>query len=590
MQHPPSSLSFAHWRTTRDTKGQDYSEKPHLCTMPRTLLTTLNAKYIHTNLAIRLLYQLNKERGDVWWHEFTIKENQDEVAAHCADYEVVAFSCYIWNITQTLAVAAKIKALKPEVAILLGGPEVSYDWQNVIDKPQVDFIITGEGETPFREFLECWPDVSQMANLVWKEQGEVRYLPKAEQFDLKNYEGIMPYADDKPEELKTKVLYIETSRGCPYKCEFCLASLDNKVRYLPDTHIKSTLLHMMRNGRVVKFLDRTFNIKRDFTISTFEFILANYQPGNVFQFEITADILHPDIVRFIDERVPVGLFRFEIGIQTVNQKANLEVSRKQNFDKTVGIIQSLRHKVEMHLDLIVGLPHDYLEDIKYSFEEVFKLYPPELQLGFLKFLKGTPMLHKHAQHDYLFDPEPPYQIIQSKYLSVAELHAITLVEHVLEIYWNKPRAPLTLRYITEQYSVFDFMQGLGVWWAEHHEILHKYTLQDVYQYAWDYVQHAFPTDKVLHEMIALDYYQYHKIKPKVQFLEEVNKSEKYLLLEQLGQNHAKYRFVVLSLSFDYQHFARTNEVLRGNEIFILRYDGVSAAQRINTKTDSVLEH
>jgi anaerobic magnesium-protoporphyrin IX monomethyl ester cyclase len=544
--------------------------------MPRTLLTTLNAKYIHTNLAIRLLYQLNKERGDVHWHEFTIKENQDGVAAHCSAYEVVAFSCYIWNITQTLSVARKIKEINPAVAILLGGPEVSYDWQDVIARPEVDFIITGEGETPFRAFLESWPDVTQMANLVWKEQGETRYLPKAEQFDLKQYEGIMPYADDKPEELLTKVLYIETSRGCPYKCEFCLASLDNKVRYLPDTHIKSTLLHMMRNGRVVKFLDRTFNIKRDFTISTFEFILANYQPGNVFQFEITADILHPDIVRFIDEKVPKGLFRFEIGIQTVNQKANLEVSRKQNFDKTVGIIQSLRHKVEMHLDLIVGLPHDYWADIKFSFEEVFKLYPPELQLGFLKFLKGTPMLHKHEQHDYLFDPEPPYQIIQSKYLSVEELYAVTLAEHVLEVYWNKPRASLTMRYVTEKYSIFDFMHGLGVWWAEHHAIMHKYTLQEVYDYLWAYAQSAFPHDNILHEMIGLDYYQYPKIKPKNLYLEEVNRSEKYLLLEQLGQNHAKYRFAVLPVSFDVQQFKDTHELVLRPEVFVLRYDGVSA--------------
>jgi anaerobic magnesium-protoporphyrin IX monomethyl ester cyclase len=546
--------------------------------MPKTLLTTLNAKYIHTNLAIRLLYQLNKERTELDWHEFTIKENQDEVAAHCADYEVVAFSCYIWNITQTLQVARKIKAINPEVCILLGGPEVSYDWQDVIARPEVDYIITGEGETPFREFLEQWPQVHQVSNLVWKEQGEVRYLPKAETYDLKNYETVMPYSDDDPVELEKKVLYIETSRGCPYKCEFCLASLDNKVRYLPDAHIKATLLHMMQHGRVVKFLDRTFNIKRDFTISTFEFILANYRPGNVFQFEITADILHPDIVRFIDERVPEGLFRFEIGIQTVNQKANLEVSRKQNFDKTVGIIQCLRHKVEMHLDLIVGLPHDYWEDIKYSFEEVFKLFPPELQLGFLKFLKGTPMLHKHEQHDYVFDPEPPYQIIQSRYLSVDALHKITLVEHALEIYWNKPRTPLTLRYITQKYSVFDFMLGLGTYWAEHQPIMYKYTLPEVFEHIWQYALSAMPNDQVLREMIALDYYLYHKIKPKTLYLEEIARSEKYLLLEQNGLNHAKFRFAVLPLSFDYQAFSSSNQINIEPTVLIVKYDGIEKAE------------
>jgi anaerobic magnesium-protoporphyrin IX monomethyl ester cyclase len=551
--------------------------------MPRTLLTTLNAKYIHTNLAIRLLYQLNKERGDLDWREFTIKENQDEVALYCADYEVVAFSCYIWNITQTLAVARKIKAIKPEVSILLGGPEVSYDWQDVIARAEVDYIITGEGEDPFREFLESYPDVNQVHNLVRKEGGAVLHWPKSGNFDIAAYEDIMPYADDDPAELANKVLYIETSRGCPYKCEFCLASLDNKVRYLPDTHIKATLLHMMKHGRVVKFLDRTFNIKRDFTISTFEFILANYRQGNVFQFEITADILHPDIVKFIDERVPEGLFRFEIGIQTVNQKANLEVSRKQNFDKTVGIIQSLRHKVEMHLDLIVGLPHDYWDDIKYSFEQVFALHPPELQLGFLKFLKGTPMLHKHEQHDYLFDPEPPYQIIQSRYMSVDELHRVTLVEHVLEIYWNKPRTPHTMRYVSRAGSIFDFMYGVGVHWAEHQELLHKYTLPDVYDHLWAYAQEAFPQDKVLHELIALDYYLYPKIKPKVQYLEEVERTEKFPLLERLGQDHAKFRYAVLPISFDFQRFMLTGEVVMQPELVVLKYDGKSVVEMVDVR-------
>jgi anaerobic magnesium-protoporphyrin IX monomethyl ester cyclase len=146
----------------------------------------------------------------------------------------------------------------------------------------------------------------------------------------------------------------------------------------------------MRHGRVIKFLDRTFNVKKDFTIEVFQYILDHHRQGNVFQFEITADILHPDIIQYIKEKVPKGLFRFEIGIQTVNQVANLEVNRKQNFYKTKDVIDQVRDKIEMHLDLIVGLPLDYWKDVKNSIEEVFKIFPPELQLGFLKFLKGTP--------------------------------------------------------------------------------------------------------------------------------------------------------------------------------------------------------
>jgi anaerobic magnesium-protoporphyrin IX monomethyl ester cyclase len=552
----------------------------------RVLLTTLNAKYIHTNLAIRLLYQLNKDRAGLSWKEFTIKDNQNTVADFCSQFDVVAFSCYIWNISQTLALAKAIKTLGTGTKILLGGPEVSYDWQEIIGLDHVDFIVTGEGEIPFRAFLEQYPAVQNIPNIVQKIGKDVHYFPLPGNFDLREYEHIMPYEDDDPVELSKKVLYIETSRGCPYKCEFCLASLDNKVRYLPDQHIKTTLLHMMQHGRVVKFLDRTFNIKRDFTLDIFKFILANYRPGNVFQFEITADILHPDIIQFIDEHVPEGLFRFEIGIQTVNQQANLAVSRKQNFEKTKGIITQLRHKVEMHLDLIVGLPHDYWADNKHSFETVFKLYPPELQLGFLKFLKGTPMLYKHAQHGYVFDPEPPYQIIQSNYLSAIELAQIEIVEHALEIYWNKNRARNTLRYIAERGSIFDFFLALGNFFGQRSDY-HRYTLEEVYNNIADFAAQEYPEDGVLLEIIAVDYFLFHKTIPKQRFFPPMEKGEQKALLEIHGLCSHQIRHAFLPLSFDYQQFVENGEIVQTSIMLIVQYDGREKA-RVAAQLDHVI--
>ena len=544
----------------------------------RSLLTTLNAKYIHSNLAIRLLYELNQHHKGLEWKEFTIKEPGDDIAVFCSQYDVVAFSCYIWNITPILAVAKKIKELKSDCKILLGGPEVSYEYDEIIALPFIDFIIVGEGETPFSEFLNSYPNVENVSSLVRKDNLEIIKNTSAPMFDLKNFEQSMPYQFDNIEELKNKVLYIETSRGCPYKCEFCLASLDNKVRYLPDASIKKTLLFMMEHGKVVKFLDRTFNIKRDFTIDIFKFILEHHRPNNVFQFEITADILHPDIINFIHENVPKGLFRFEIGIQTVNQKANLEVSRKQNFEKTKRIIQELDYKIEMHLDLIVGLPLDYWDDIKYSFEEVFKLFAPEMQLGFLKFLKGTTMRDKE-KHGFIYDQNPPYQIIESNYLSKEELAKIVQLENALEIYWNGKKTINTLKYITEQYSVFEFLLGLGIYFGTKKEY-HKYSLTDVFDIITQYAEKNYPEDGVLKKLIAIDYYLHFKVRPQSLYFKALEKKEQNKFIEKTGLNYHKYRYIVLPLDFNFYSFSRNNKIKQENSHLIIQYSGTTKAEVI----------
>ncbi len=543
----------------------------------RLLLTTLNAKYIHMNLAVRLLYTLNKNQEGLSWKEFAIKQNKDEVAVACSAYDVVAFSCYIWNITQTLEVAKKIKAINPSVKILLGGPEVSYEWEEMIKEDCIDFIITGEGEIPFHEFLNYYPSVEQVPNLAHKKNGEVFYFERDTMYDMSNFIGVNPYIHEPPQDLYNKVSYIETSRGCPYKCEFCLASLDNKVRYLPIADIKNNLLYLMQNGRVIKFLDRTFNIKRDFTIDIFKFILEHHRPGNIFQFEITADILHADIIQFINEEVPAGLFRFEIGIQTVNQKANLQVSRKQSFEKTKSIIAQVRDKVDLHLDLIVGLPLDYFEDIKYSFEEVFKLFPPELQLGFLKFLKGTPMRFKTEQHGYKYDPIAPYQIIESKYLSKEELMNIQLLEEALEIYWNKDRTRHTLKYVTAYYSIFDFLLGLGTYFQKHSDF-HRHDLKDIYLLLYDFVKEQYTTDEVLLQLITIDYYLQHKIKPVGLFNTEADAAVKLKLIEKNKLNHHKFRYVMLPVSFNWQEFVQYNHIIKDEAVMVIEYNGKDEAR------------
>ncbi len=539
--------------------------------MPKTLLTTLNAKYIHLNLAIRILYDLNKDVADLHWKEFVIKNDVDEIAEYCKDFEVVCFSCYIWNITQTLAVCKRIKEINKDTKILLGGPEVSYEWEALMHLPEVDFIITGEGEIPFESFLANYPKLENVPNLVYKKDDGIHYNKQNVQFNIELLANRNPYQYDPIEDLSNKVSYIETSRGCPYKCEFCLASLDNKVRYLPMETIKANLLYLMQHGTTIKFLDRTFNVKKDFTIEMFQFILEHHRPQNVFQFEITADIVHPDIIAFIQEKVPPHLFRFEIGIQTVNQDSNRAVSRKQNFEKTSSIIKQLDNKIEMHLDLIVGLPLEYFEDLKYSFEATFKLFPPELQLGFLKFLKGTPVREKYEMYDYVFDPQPPYQIISSKFLSEAELNAIMRLEDALEIYWNKKRAVRTLRYIAEQYSIFDFLLGLGQYFDEVSDS-HKHTLKEIYQIIHQYINKHY-NDAFLLQILAIDYYTYHKVKPTDLYQVELDKALRSEVYDTLQLNHHKYRYAIIPAVFDVNIWEAEGQKTPSESFSIIQFDG-----------------
>ena len=545
----------------------------HIYHKMKVLLTTINSKYIHQNLAIGLLYELNKAHDGLKVKEFTSKTPTLEIAEHCSNFSVVAFSCYIWNIEPTLEAARQIKQRNPQCKILLGGPEVSYEWDDVIARPEVDFIIADEGEIPFAAFLKFYPNFEQIPGLIWQRNGKIVCNHEPEIFDLNNLKGINPYLNIPSQELKHKVCYVEASRGCPNRCGFCLAGLQNNLRYLPQEYIHSCLLHLMEHGRVVKFLDRTFNAKQSYAISIFKFIIAHHKPGNVFQFEIKADIYQAELIEFVKTHVPKGIFRFEIGIQTLNAKSNSEVKRSQNFENIKAYIKQISDVVEVHLDLIVGLPHDYFNDIKYSFEEVFKLFAPELQLGFLKFLKGTPIRRDYKQHGYRFHQQPPYQVMESNYLSAHELNEIEHVEHALDIYWNKKRALHVLKYVALNHSIFNFLLGLGSYWSQRNE-RRNVGLIGVYTTIFEYATQQFPTSSLLVELIALDYYLQHKIKPATRFLPEVDKEQRLKAYEDFNLNHHKYRYAIHTVQFDVQQLLANGAIVPKPNLLVVEFSGV----------------
>jgi anaerobic magnesium-protoporphyrin IX monomethyl ester cyclase len=550
-----------------------FYDKKYTLSIMSFLLTTINSKYIHQNLAIRILYELNKHHKSLHVTEFGLKNTTDEIAGFCSNYSVVAFSCYIWNISKTLQAAQKIKQINPNCLILLGGPEVSYEWEPIINLPYIDCIIKDEGEIPFTTFLSQFPEMKNIPGLVWKHHGILIDNGTAPLAPIQQWQKFNPYRSIPNDELLHKISYFETSRGCPHCCEFCLAGLQNNLRYFPMPVIHQNLTFLMERARVIKFLDRTFNANPKFAIEVFQFILDNHKPGNVFQFEIKADILQVELIEFINTKVPAGLFRFEIGIQTLNAKSNHEVKRRQNFENIKTFIKSISHKVEIHLDLIVGLPHDYLDDIKNSFEEVFKLFAPELQLGFLKFLKGTPIRQNAALHGYQFDPLPPYQIKESNYLSARELEEVTLVEHVLDIYWNKKRAINTLHCVAMIYPVYDFFKELGRYWHETKNQQNR-ELIAVYNTLFQFSVQFYPNDPLLPELIALDYYLQHKIRPAIRFLPETEKAIQNSMIAQLKLNHHKYRYVIHRVHFSVQKMVIDKIMEPKTDWLILEYSGV----------------
>lgn len=546
----------------------------------KVLLTTINSKFIHQNLAVRLLFELNKNYQNLFWKEFINKDKSDDIAYYCSDYEIIAFSCYIWNISKILEVSEKIKKINPKCKILLGGPEVSYDYVETINLQYIDYIIKGEGEIPFSEFLNKFPDIENVASLVWKKSGIVFENKQPEVYNLQNLSKINPYINESSDDLIHKVCYIESSRGCPNTCEFCLAALDNKIRYLPVETVKSNLLYLMNNAKIIKFLDRTFNSNPKSVISIFKFILENYKKGNIFQFEIKADIIQNELIDFIKNNVPKGIFRFEIGIQTLNLKSCNAIKRKQNFENIKSFISQISDKIEIHLDLIVGLPYDYWIDIKFSFEEVFNLFAPELQLGFLKFLKGTAIRNNSHEYGFKFDKLPPYQIIESNYLSKEEITKIQKIEKVLEIYWNKKRTINTLKYIALNYSIFDFLLGLGEYF-ENKNNFRNFEITDIYTIIYDFSKIYFNENIIIEELIAIDYFLQFKIKPKNKFLSKVDKSLRNKIIADLHLNHHKFRFVIFKIHFDFDKFGNENSIDFSENIIVIQYDGINKPQIIN---------
>ncbi|MGG1616543.1 B12-binding domain-containing radical SAM protein [Paenibacillus sp. NRS-1781] len=490
----------------------------------KVILSTLNAKYIHTSLAIRCLKAYSEKDFDIELAEYTIKDPVMNIVSDLFQRgaDVIGFSCYIWNIEETIKVIDVLKKIMPEVKIILGGPEVSYDTEHWMKRlPNVDFIVVGEGEETFHQLLQEIESTQKyhfVYGLAYRKGEEIIQMPGRPKANLSELPSPYRFAEDIPE-LGKRVVYFETSRGCPFSCQFCLSSIEVGVRYYDIERTKSDILYLIDNGaNLIKFVDRTFNIKRDYALEMFKFLIENHR-GCVFQFEITADIMRPEVLDYLAENAPPGVFRFEIGVQSTNDPTNELVKRRQNFAKLSRTVTKVKQsgKIDQHLDLIAGLPLEDYNTFRKTFNDVFALGPEELQLGFLKMLRGTGLRIDADKYNYTYMDVAPYEMLSNDVLSFADIVRLKRLEDVLEKYWNSHRMDHTVNYLIEREfaSAFDFFQEFGDYWEGQGWQKIGHQLEDLFTRLQSFLESRGTKrmDMVL-GLMKLDYFLNHKYKPR----------------------------------------------------------------------------
>lgn len=427
----------------------------------KILLTTLNSKFIHSNLAIKYLSAMVGDKADVKTKEFTINEDIEEILYSITKegYDLVAFSCYIWNIEKTLKIAKNLKAVSPQTKILFGGPEVSFDSDELLKKHLfLDYIIAGEGEEAFAQLTETlyqkdYTKLDKIPNLFFREKNTTILSNENIKMIVTDLSVIPPvYLDTKKEEIENKIVYYETSRGCTFNCAYCLSAATRGVRYFSMDRVKSELKHLVSLGaKQVKFVDRTFNSDEKKAIEIIEYLIS-IDDGNInFHFEITAYLLQEPVLELV-RNARKGLFQFEIGVQSTNAKTLKAVNRADKFNELSDNVLEIKSygNIHQHLDLIAGLPYENIEIFKNSFNEVFSLKPDALQLGFLKILKGSPIEKDVEKHGYVYREYPPYEILYNSYISYEDIMKLKEVENVLDRFYNTGRYSYSIEYMYDK--------------------------------------------------------------------------------------------------------------------------------------------
>lgn len=457
-------------RMEEKSNGRKIGKKRGI-SLKKVILAALNAKYIHSNLALRYLsrFQNNNQKHHVETMEFTINQRLDFIAEELfrKQPDVVLFSCYIWNVEMLRQLCPILKKIMPDCVIGFGGPEVSYESETFLrENPAVDFVMRGEGELVFTKYLEHLDagnpaTLGEIESLTYRQGEEIFSTPQMHPMDL----ALLPFPyEDDFSDVQNQIIYYESSRGCPYHCGYCLSSVENGVRFVPLDKVLPDLQKFLdKNVPQVKFIDRTFNCKKSHAMAIWKYLHEHDNGVTNFHFEITADLIDQETIDFL-KTVRKGLFQFEIGVQSTNPQTIRAINRNVDFAALSEIVQQIKDggNIHQHLDLIAGLPYEDYDSFGRSFNDVYALHPEQLQLGFLKVLKGSMLHQKQKEFEIVYHDTAPYEMLTTHELPYADTLRLKYVEEMVETYYNSGRFLNTLAYLVPLYeSPFAFFEALS---------------------------------------------------------------------------------------------------------------------------------
>ncbi|WP_242985329.1 B12-binding domain-containing radical SAM protein [Vallitalea okinawensis] len=514
------------------------------CDKMKVLLTAINAKYIHTSLALRYLKRYCKTyTRDLYLKEYTINNSMDYILSelYLEKPDILCLSCYIWNIEMIKELTTEFKKVSPKTMIVFGGPEVSYESKGFMENyKDVDIVIVGEGEATFNKLMEVYidqkGDLSEVPGIVYRQGETLHVTTKGPAMNMDD----IPFPYEDFSEFQNKIIYYETTRGCPFNCQYCLSSTEKGVRYRSFDLVKNELqLFLDHRVMQVKFVDRTFNCSKKHALNIWNYLMNHDNGYTNFHFEISADLLDEETIDILKASRP-GLFQFEIGVQSTNLQTIDYIKRKMDFEvlsEKVKKITALEN-IHQHLDLIAGLPGEDYESFGRSFNDVYALKPEQLQLGFLKVLKGSGLYYDQEKYGLVYRDHAPYEILYTKEVSYDEMLKLKMIEEMVEDYYNSGRFINGITYLVSLFdSPFKCFEELAEFWTEegYHHLNHSKLAY--YDHLVEFYHKKFSDDdQVFICLLLFDLYYHEKAKKLADWMRPLQIADYELSIREFYQD------------------------------------------------------